>query len=120
VPLTCYCGDDSDWYYDDDDFVVLETKRGRRCASCGTWIRPGETALRFSCWRDPRSDYEWDRFGEEVAMADKFMCEPCGDQYMNLTALGFCITLGLDNMMDLLQEYREVYVPMARAAEKRR
>jgi hypothetical protein len=49
-----------------------------------------------------------DENDNEIPLADKYMCEECGDLYYSLEALGFCLTLGT-NMHDLVQEYHEVY-----------
>jgi len=60
--------------------------------------------LKFDCFREPNCDYEESRFGDEVPMAYKYMCESCGEIFLNLADLGYCITLG-DNMRDLLMDY---------------
>jgi hypothetical protein len=42
--------------------------------------------------------------GDEVQLADQFMCQKCGEIYFNLTELGYCINLG-DEMTELMSEY---------------
>lgn len=109
MSLSCECGDDGDWwYFQPEDYSMLETKRWRKCCSCKALIRPGDLCLKFKCERHPQYEIEERIYGDEVPMPAKFMCESCADQYFNLDALGFCIQL-TDNMMDLLREYREVY-----------
>ncbi len=102
--LTCDSGDDGDfeWYYDSpEDFTTLQTPKRKRCSSCKKLIDVGSVCLKFD-----RTKY--DDNGSEFPQAPWFMCEPCGDQYMNLTALGFCPNIA-ENMIDLLAEYVENY-----------
>jgi len=111
MSLTCSCDGDYDWYYDKpDDYSLLETNRRRRCVSCNDLIELGATVTLHTCWRPPNCDYEENRFGDEVQLANKYHCEKCADIEFNLTELGFCINLG-DNMNDLLHDYHEVYGP---------
>lgn len=81
-------------YFGPKDFETLDTKRRRRCLSCNVLIDIGADAGRFTCYRSPRSDYEELRFGDEVPMADKWMCEECTGLYMSLSDMGYCITIG--------------------------
>lgn len=113
--LSCLCFDDDDddddmdwWHYGCNDYSTLATKRGRRCASCKCWIRPGATVARFECARRPRHEFEERIHGVEVPLAPKFMCEVCADLYFSLDELGFCVTLG-ESMRKLVQEYADVY-----------
>lgn len=59
-------------------------------------------------YRPPNDDIEERIHGDEVYMANKFMCEECSDIFFSLKELGFCLSLGSD-MHDLLREYHEVY-----------
>ena len=110
MSLSCECYDDYDgdgwFFYQPDDYSTLKTKRARRCCSCGERIAVGDTVVEFERARGPRDDIEERIYGEgnEIELASWFMCESCGDQYFNLTALGFCITLP-ENMHKLLREY---------------
>jgi hypothetical protein len=58
--------------------------------------------------RGPSSEIEVNILGEdaEIMIAPWHHCEKCGEQFLNLTALGYCVTPS-DNMMDLLAEYRD-------------
>lgn len=118
--LTCECGDfDSDWYWQDvSDYKPLNTKRSRKCCSCGDKIRPGDTCISFDRYRAPseRANYIEERiYGDEVPLPDWFMCERCADLFNSLSELGFCIGLGQD-MRELAREYAAVYGPKARRA----
>ena len=112
MSLSCDCGsDDFDWYYETlGDFTALNTRTRKRCCSCNDLIDKNATCLEFPRYRHPQDDIEERIHGDdgEIPLATWHMCEPCGDQYMNLTALGFCVDLGQDNMFDLLKEYQEM------------
>ena len=117
MSLSCDCGGDYDWYYEPyepEDYTTLQTKRRRRCCSCNVLIDIGAICLRFYCHRPPRHDIEEGIYGDEVPMADKYLCEECSDLYFSFTELGFCINLG-ENMLDLVQEYQQDYLPRERA-----
>ena len=109
--LSCSCSDwdGEGWYYIQatEDFTKLSTSRGKRCCSCKELVSIGSDCLKFKRYRGPTSDIEERICGDEVQIAPWFMCEKCGEQYMNLEALGYCIYIG-DNMLDLLGEYREM------------
>ena len=110
MTLSCNFGGDWEWWHrGPQDFAPLAAKRGRRCASCREWIKPGALAVKFECWRAPASYVEERIFGsEEVPMAPKWMCERCGDLAHSLNELGFCLVLGED-MREVVKEYAEVY-----------
>jgi hypothetical protein len=114
MSLTCSCPDYEDWdvsywYKGPDDYSVLRTKRSRKCKSCGAKIAVGDLTAQFIRWRETSSDIEIKILGEgePVYLADWYFCEPCADQYFNLEALGFCISIE-DNMHELLAEYVEM------------
>ena len=48
-------------------------------------------------------------------MASWFACEDCGEIYLNLEELGYCVDIS-ENMNDLLAEYRELHDTPAMAA----
>lgn len=102
MTLTCECYDDYEWYYNKpEDYSILQTKRRRRCQSCRQLIDIGAICLEFERFRI-------DEDGEDIYLADKYLCESCGDIFYSFDELGFCITLG-DDLHDLLNEYHEVY-----------
>lgn len=112
MTLSCSCSDDYDWYYTPpDDYSVLGTKRCRKCMSCKDRIPVGATVLRMTCFyyaSYPSIKEKIYGEGAEVPLPDKYLCERCGDLYLSLSELGFCINLG-DDMRDLVKEYAEVY-----------
>jgi len=107
--LSCTCGDQYEWYYiPPDDFGQLSNRKRRpRCVSCNALIDMGADCLEFESYREPRSYYEECRFGSEVPMASRYLCESCGEIFLNLSSLGYCIALG-DCMKDLLKDYWEL------------
>lgn len=111
--LSCSCPDwdGEGWFYTYvDDFVTLKTKRSRRCKSCNATIKVGDECVEFDRYRSPNCDVEENIYGEggEVPLASHYHCSTCGEQFFNLTALGFCVDIQ-DNMMNLLDEYRRTY-----------
>ena len=113
MSLSCYCDDgDFDWYYNGpDDYTTLNTKRSRKCCSCKARIKVGDLCVKFTrCERPNEESVSWRIHGDERPLAPYFMCEACGDQYFNLEALGFCISVGSDNMQRLREEYVACYV----------
>ena len=89
-------------------FFPLESARAKRCCSCGEKIHPGALALRFNRWRGATA-FEYDRLGwEEVKIAPWFMCESCGEIFLNLDNVGYCIDIS-DFMPHLLEEHREIH-----------
>ena len=113
MPLSCYCGDEYDWYFfPDDDYSRLATRRGRKCESCGERISVDDLVLRCVCRGVPNDDVSERIHGHPegstsgVPLADRFMCERCADLYLSLAELGYCVNLGED-MRELVREYAE-------------
>ena len=75
-------------------------KRRKRCCSCKTLIDFGAECLKFF-------RIKWNEYGNEVDLSSWFMCEKCGEIFLNLDDLGYCIYLG-DNMKETLREYWEI------------
>jgi hypothetical protein len=106
--LSCSWDYEADRYAEaHSGFAALSTKRARRCRPCKLKIKPGDTCLKFYCCRDPRSDYEENRFGGEVPMADAYLCESCGEIFFNLYELGCCVGIG-HNMREKMRDYWEM------------
>ena len=109
--LSCSCNYDDDsggwYYYSPHGFSTFRLKRRRRCCSCNDLINIGNLCVIFDRYRNIMSDIEERIYGDEVPLADFFMCEVCGEIYFNLSEIGYCITLE-NNMQDLLSEYREM------------
>lgn len=125
MSLSCSCGewDGEGWYWvlaqktiangdgkiprEVEYFFPLESTRAKRCCSCNEKIVPGKLALRFNRWRGSTA-FEYDRLGwEEVKIAPWFMCESCGEIFLNLDNVGYCIDIR-DFMPHLLEEHREI------------
>lgn len=111
--LSCSCHDwDGDgWFWTcTNDFSVFKERRRKRCVSCKELIDIGAECVAFPRFRGPQTDIEERIFGEdgEIELATWYMCEKCGEQYLNLSALGYCVDLERDNMLDLLKEYHEM------------
>lgn len=112
MSLSCGCGewDGEGWfYYTPDDFTPLKTSRRKRCCSCKKLLSKESLVLRFERIRYPRIEIEKKIYSDdyEITIAPFYMCEECGDQYFNLSELGYCINIE-DNMFDLLKEYQEL------------
>jgi len=113
--LSCSC---DEWdgegycYIPPDDFTVAKKNgRRKRCCSCKELIEHGSPVLKFLHFRypDPLNEIESRIYGDEheIHKAPSFMCEKCGDQYFNLTELGYCVS-PYGNVFDLLKEYAEM------------
>jgi hypothetical protein len=104
--LSCSCDyDDSDrWYYIPDNFSTFTKKRRKRCCSCNTLIDINSQCVEFDRNRAPVSEIEERIMGSEISLANWFMCEKCGEIFLNLSALGYCINLD-KNMQEYLEDY---------------
>lgn len=106
--LSCLCYEDGDWFYDPpEDFSVFPHRRRKRCTSCKTLISQGETCLSFKRARSIRSDIEEDIYGTEKPLATWYLCEKCGEIWLNLDAIGYCVNPDED-MGELMREYHEM------------
>lgn len=110
MPLSCHAFDEeAAWYFESpENFTAFAGEKRKRCGSCKELIEKGALCLSFFCYRDPKNDIEERINGDQVPIAPKYLCEKCGDQFMNLSALGFCVA-PVENMFELLEEYRENY-----------
>ncbi len=109
--LSCSCSeDDYSWFYFmPNDFVCLDTKRRRRCCSCRNLIDLKSLCLKIERYRDPKTFVE-DKIYEdvgEVPISPYWLCESCGEIFLNLTEIGYCLDLGID-LRKYLQEYHEI------------
>lgn len=113
--LSCTCGewDGDGWYYlfsepkGDKAFDILKTNRAKRCCSCKSLIAVGDNCLEFPRYQSTaEGSVNESIYGDEMPLASYWMCETCGEQYLNLDALGYCIDI-TENMLELLAEYRE-------------
>ena len=115
MPLTCYCdweGDiDTIWFEPPDDYSKLNTKRRKRCSSCGDLIDVGAIVIEWRRWRHPQDDVQLNIYAEdaELDLAPAYNCERCADLYWSLQDLGFECVLGDEDMVELVKEYAETY-----------
>ena len=102
------CADDADWWwYQPQEEAPLATKRSRKCCSCGEKVGVGEMARKIRRYR-PATEWEEMRgLGDEVRLADWYLCETCGDLADSISELGFCYNLGGQSLKDQIAEYRE-------------
>ena len=101
MSLSCDCSDDYDFYYEPpNDYKTID--KDKKCCSCKQEIKAGELLLEFNY-------FEIDEDLEEEYRRSDFMCEKCGDIYLSLEELGFCINLGY-SMEALLNEYHHDYL----------
>jgi len=106
--LSCECETGHEVFYETpENFTVLKTSRRRRCISCNKLINLGVLCLSFfrSCL--PRSYVAEIIYDETVPLANRYMCEECGEIFFNLTELGYCFLLG-DDMRAALKEYHNL------------
>jgi hypothetical protein len=112
MPLTCSCDewDGEGWYYiNPTDFINLKTKYRRRCCSCNIKINLESLCLIFTRHRGVEDNEEYNILGEDaiIDISSWYMCEKCGEIFLNLNAIGYCIDIQ-NNMFDLLDEYQDV------------
>ena len=108
--LSCTCnGGDYDWWYYGipENFETFDGARRKRCISCNELINIGSDCVRFDCYCSPRSFVEENIYGDEVPIANRFMCEKCGEIFLNLSALGYCLEIG-HNVKEDLEDYWEL------------
>lgn len=114
--LSCSYDDDNySWFFEiPSGFSTLQTSRRKRCCSCNNLINKNATVLPFNRYRQFQTEIEQRIYGDsEINIATFYMCEPCGDQYLNLSELGFCIDI-TENMFDLLKEYQDYIMEQSR------
>lgn len=109
--LSCSCpetdGPGCWWCFPSDDFIRLDTKRRQRCSSCNELINVGDECLKFERERAAYDELEEEERGSEIAMAPLWMCEKCGEIFLNLDDAGYCLN-PTDDMRDVLAEYHEL------------
>lgn len=109
--LSCLCGEDNGegWVYKHpDDFTTLQTSKRKRCCSCKELIDIGSTCLEFTRSRYASTEIEVKIYGDdEIDIASWWMCEKCGEIYLNLSAAEFCLDIEYP-MQEYLEEYHEI------------
>jgi len=114
--MSLMCGCDDEWdgeseYFESKNPGPLKTWRGRRCSSCGDLIKPGQICLEFERFRAPRDPIEEKAHSDGVQIASKYHCERCGDLFLSLQELGYCVHWG-EQMLDLAAEYAAIQEEM--------
>jgi hypothetical protein len=57
-------------------------------------------------------DFDWHNGGEpNIKMSPIYICEKCGEIYLNLHSVGFECVYPTENMNDLLKDYQNDYAP---------
>ena len=113
--LSCSCPDISDYdsdgwfYYPPNDFSVLNTLKRKRCISCKRLINIGSLVIEFTRARYARNDVEERRYGDgnDIPLASYFMCEKCGEIYLNLSDIGYCLDIS-ESMQAQMDEYHKL------------
>ena len=121
MSLSCNCSewDGDGWAYTYvDDLTKLQTKRRRRCKSCKKLIDIGSFCLQFDRFQYPQDEIKIKIFGEdyEIHLAPWFMCEHCGEIFLNLTDIGYCLEIN-GNMNKDLAEYHKLtgFIPQGKS-----
>ena len=111
--LSCSCLEDYDgdpgswWYYPPEDFVKFSEKKRKRCKSCNKLIDIGSDCLEFKRERSSYTEIEQRIKGDEISISTYFMCASCGEIYLNLSAVGYCLS-PVDGMPECLNEYQKI------------
>jgi len=107
--LSCGCDFEGDldlpFYYIPNDFQTCKSFKKVRCVSCKKPLKRFDLSVKFSWFLLKGADYDDDY---KINGVD-YMCEDCGEKYLNLTALDFCIQVGPGiSMDDYMAEYHEI------------
>ena len=114
--ISCECNADyeAEWWWEVHHApTILDTKRSRKCISCGEKLQPDSAVYKVFRWRNPKTEIEERIFGEggEVYMADWHLCLSCAAIYHALQRVKVCVNLGEDNLHDYLAEFNTCYAP---------
>lgn len=115
--LSCeYMRDDyAEWHYDQPEcFIKFNRIKRTRCCSCGKLIEHQEECLEFKRMKYTDDDsIKQNIIGDIKDLASWYMCEKCGEIYLNLTDAGYFIQLQVEKYNDYvkqaMEEYREMY-----------
>lgn len=111
MSLSCSCDlmDFDEWFEPSTAFRPLETKRSRRCMSCGYKLEVGSIVKKVRHYRGPESDFEERFHGDEVPFAPKWLCRECGEYCDMIVDAGMCFTMGhnSETLGDQIEEYLE-------------
>ena len=93
VNCWCYTDDAEYWFCHTGEFDVLETSRRKRCHACRVLIDIGADCGILSCTRAPLSDIDEAIHGDEIPMANKYLCEECYGLLLSVEEYGGCVML---------------------------
>jgi hypothetical protein len=95
-------------YYYPEDFEILNTKRRRKCTSCGELIEIGSFVVPVHWFKVPYHEIEVNIYGEdgEIPRASTYLCETCGEIHLNLLDLGYHVNYD-DDMRVALGDYHK-------------
>lgn len=108
--LPCDCVVDAfDWYYEPpNDFSVFDRMISKRCVSCHEkMIKFGDCCLIFKRWRYPKDWIEENIYYDCVPIASYYMCGSCGEIFLNLHEIGYCLDIEIP-MAEYLESYHEM------------
>lgn len=110
--LSCSCSEyegEGIAYESPKDFTKLETSKRKRCRSCKKLINIGDPVLEFGRFRAPQTEIEDLIYGEdgEIRLCNRYLCDKCGEIYLNLEDLGYCLDPE-NNMKEYLLEYQAI------------
>ena len=103
MSLSCECNEDYYDYWYRVDKIFIKADDGLQCYSCKQSIKKGSDIIRFLT-------YEYDENGDEINEKYEYHCAECGEIFLNLDELGFCIDFE-DNMKQLFEQYKNEYIP---------
>ena len=101
LSCSCECDGDDWWYYQEEDFQIFNRKKRKRCCSCNKLIDIGSDCVRFERFRSPYNEIEERIWGDDVQLANWYMCFDCGGLYLTFQSLGYCHYLGTSIREDL-------------------
>ena len=114
MSLSCSCEFDDpsayNWYWvGHSNFKLMGVRNKRkRCCSCEKLINSNEEVMEFYRYRVTRNDIEERIHGEEVSLANSFMCEECSGLFLALDELGYgCLDIS-QPMTGYIEEYNEM------------
>lgn len=105
---------------DSGDFI--ESEKPDKCQSCKKDINTGDLCISIERYRYPNDELEAKNTGYDdleeameneatIKMDDHYICEKCGEIFLNLQNVGFECLSPSENMPDALREYQIEYAP---------
>ena len=127
MSLSCSCDYDYDykpgsWYYMGGSNDFIKSKYALVCQSCKRVILKDDLCISFERYTYPEDEEEAKECGFDdledamegeatIIMLDHYICEKCGEIYLNLDSVGFECILPFENMPEMLKEYQRDYAP---------